>query len=94
MITDREVVKAVRCRAYGEYLPECIDTLCPYHRRRECDEMRLYRDIEKLLKRNEQKKMRTVVYPGGSWIVSCPECYGNIDTGDHYCRHCGQKVTI
>ena len=30
---------------------------------------------------------------GTSWWYVCPECHGAIDNADHFCRHCGQKVT-
>jgi len=30
---------------------------------------------------------------GHSWWYVCPECHGEIDDSDHYCRHCGQAVT-
>lgn len=29
---------------------------------------------------------------GRSWWFVCPECHGEIDCSDHYCRHCGQAV--
>ena len=29
---------------------------------------------------------------GSSWWYVCPECHGEIDSSDRYCRHCGQAV--
>lgn len=29
---------------------------------------------------------------GHTWWYVCPECHGEIDSSDHYCRHCGQAV--
>ncbi len=43
------------------------------------------------LSRNIPKK--TELEGGGaSWWYVCPECHGEIDDSDHYCRHCGQAV--
>ncbi len=29
---------------------------------------------------------------GHTWWYVCPECHGEIDDRDHYCRHCGQEM--
>ena len=29
---------------------------------------------------------------GLSWWHVCPECHGEIDSQDHFCRYCGQAV--
>ena len=29
---------------------------------------------------------------GSTWWYVCPECHGNIDRNDSFCRHCGQAV--
>ena len=26
------------------------------------------------------------------WYWVCGECHGQIDSNDHYCRHCGQAI--
>ena len=28
-----------------------------------------------------------------SWFYVCGECYGQIDTKDSFCRHCGRWIT-
>ena len=30
---------------------------------------------------------------GLTWWNVCPECHGQVDKADHFCRHCGQAVT-
>ncbi len=43
------------------------------------------------MRRNIQKEME-LEGGGHSWWYVCPECHGEIDDSDHYCRHCGQAV--
>lgn len=30
---------------------------------------------------------------GSTWWHVCPECHGEVDAADHFCRHCGKAVT-
>ena len=30
---------------------------------------------------------------GSNWWYVCPECRGNVDRDDRFCRHCGQAIT-
>lgn len=30
---------------------------------------------------------------GLTWWSVCPECHGQVDAADYFCRHCGQAVT-
>ena len=43
------------------------------------------------LRRNIQQEMELEGGGTTGWYV-CPECHGEIDSSDHYCRHCGQAV--
>ena len=29
---------------------------------------------------------------GSSWWYVCPECHGQVDRQDRFCRHCGQAL--
>lgn len=36
----------------------------------------------------------TIELEGGgyNWWYVCPECHGQVDAADHFCKHCGQAV--
>ena len=45
---------------------------------------------EELLSRMIQKEVQPE--GGVTWWYVCPECHGNVDLRDHFCRHCGQAL--
>lgn len=53
--------------------------------------IKLLEETRKYVSRGEPEKIE-IEGGGSSWWYVCPECHGEIDNSDHYCRHCGQAV--
>ena len=48
-------------------------------------------NLEELMKRLTPEEIER---EGGgyNWWHICPECHGAVDSGDRFCRHCGQAL--
>lgn len=47
---------------------------------------------ERLDFKEEEATTAEIEGGGSTWWIVCGECRGQIDTNDHYCKHCGRKV--
>ena len=49
-------------------------------------------NLEELMKRLTPEEIEREG-GGSSWWYVCPECHGAVDSGDRFCKHCGQALT-
>ena len=93
-IPDREKV----IKGLEHCMSESLCYKCPYKNADECENGKYYyskaiEDAIVLLREREpvMPELRMTRHGFRQWVV-CGNCYGKIDGGDDYCRHCGKAV--
>ena len=54
--------------------------------------IKLLEDAKEELKRQTQGDPEIEGDGRSSWWYVCPDCHGQVDNGDGYCRHCGKGL--